>query len=1017
MNRNLKRVLSLALMMVVLAVNFVIPAFATEPISVSYTDLLSNTLTGGNGTLFFDTTPGNSTPSTGLDQGNYNRSYAPLEVWSMANRASLSMSASEWARFEVTAPTAGFYSVDATYGCGSTAGADFVIRTESTIIETHLAKSGQNAYSFTTATNLGYVYLAAGTNYIYADNKSSAVINFKGFDLTLDDTADATDVAWIAPIASANEIADLTVVFNDGYNQAEVGTVTFINMDIPVDGKYQVSVMGKATGSNTVSADFGGDAITATVSNDAYGYADIGVFPLTADTYTLTLEGFTDYSLAWVKVDYVSPYETDVESESFADGDTVARGTDNLTITFNDNMMDTAAATLSNDIPVEVTVDGAKVIVSFLETLAYETDYTLTVTGLQGVNDAEALEDKTYTFTTGDESADEGTDAVEVTDVTSSREDVTITGTVKGSTGKGIKGRTVTVTSPEGAEVATVTSGDNGVFTAEFTIADGTDAGAYTYTVTAEYGATTNAVVSYVSEAEELRILDLFLTATTPEAVYSIFESYGEILLVPNYATDCASLANDALFLGHFERKDFVAVRDVAPFYNKMLTLEGMNQATRGSDVDDYLTEEICDLLGIRSDKMDLIIKNDPGNSKKSSFAAKVAQDTNNNGASTSEAAFLERIATLLDAWLLETNNITATSLDLSEATTACRYAGEIAIPLDFTVAQSKVKSVVVTVTTAEAGLLANAQAVVDGLEPVDAVINGDTATFTIDFEYDAAKVYDEVGKISLQASVIATHDINVDATVIYRFTTQITDEEGNPADINVDMPIAVAGGTIRATVSPAQSSSPSRPTGNTGYVAPPKEKVEEEDDSNKSKYFFDDMGEALWAQDMVHELAAKGIISKNEERMFRPMDSVTREEYVKMLVTVIGSHKADAKSTLSDVSADHWATSYIATAQQLGIVQGNADGTFGLGQRITRQDMAVMLYRTFQVLGIDLPEGTNEFTDSNDIASYAKAAVSALEKQGIINGMGDGTFAPANNATRAQSAKVIYSMMEVLGV
>jgi len=39
------------------------------------------------------------------------------------------------------------------------------------------------------------------------------------------------------------------------------------------------------------------------------------------------------------------------------------------------------------------------------------------------------------------------------------------------------------------------------------------------------------------------------------------------------------------------------------------------------------------------------------------------------------------------------------------------------------------------------------------------------------------------------------------------------------------------------------------------------------------------------------------------------------------------------------------------------------------------------------------------------------------LEKQGIINGMGDGTFAPANNATRAQSAKVIYSMMEVLGV
>ena len=124
--------------------------------------------------------------------------------------------------------------------------------------------------------------------------------------------------------------------------------------------------------------------------------------------------------------------------------------------------MDTAAATLTADgtqIPVAVDAAGTKVIVSFLETLAYETTYTLTVTGLQGVNDAEALADRTYTFTTSDETSDAGTDDVTVTDATSYREDVTITGTVMGSTGHGIKGRTVKVTSPEGAEVASVTSG------------------------------------------------------------------------------------------------------------------------------------------------------------------------------------------------------------------------------------------------------------------------------------------------------------------------------------------------------------------------------------------------------------------------------------------------------------------------------------------------------------------------------------------------------------------------------
>ncbi|MBQ7792757.1 MAG: S-layer homology domain-containing protein, partial [Clostridia bacterium] len=191
----------------------------------------------------------------------------------------------------------------------------------------------------------------------------------------------------------------------------------------------------------------------------------------------------------------------------------------------------------------------------------------------------------------------------------------------------------------------------------------------------------------------------------------------------------------------------------------------------------------------------------------------------------------------------------------------------------------------------------------------------------------------------------------------------------------------------------------------------------EKDDEKQNSVYFFDDMASAIWAQDMVHTLVGKGVISQNAERAFRPMDPVTREEFVKMIVTVIGSHNQDAVSSLSDVDASHWATSYIATAQELGIVQGNADGSFGLGTNITRQDMAVMIYRTFAMLGIDLSEGTAAFDDSNEISDYAKTAVSALEKQGIINGMGDNTFAPAANATRAQAAKVIYVMMEVLGV
>ena len=252
MNRNWKRVLSLVVMLSVMAMNLMIPAMAAESITVSYADLPS-ALTGGHETLFYDTSP------NGLDTpyANYNRAYSPLEVWSNAARASLSMKGSEWIRYEVEVTTAGLYAVDLTYGCGVAAGVDFVIRTDSTIIETHLPKSGQNAYSFTTAEGLGYIYLTEGTNYIYVDNKAaSAAVNFQSLTLTLSETADATMVKWMAPVESANEIDDLTISYADGYNQAQVSTVT-LPVNLPVDGKYKVSVMGITESSSTVSADFG----------------------------------------------------------------------------------------------------------------------------------------------------------------------------------------------------------------------------------------------------------------------------------------------------------------------------------------------------------------------------------------------------------------------------------------------------------------------------------------------------------------------------------------------------------------------------------------------------------------------------------------------------------------------------------------------------------------------------------------------------------------------------------------
>ncbi len=1057
MNRNLKRVLALALTLTVMAVNFVIPAMASASITVSYTDLLTyGGLLQRQGELYYETSAGNANANSGLDSSsNKNKAYAPLEVWSSATNAGLNIVATEWVRFEVEAPVAGYYSVDMNAAVGAQNGTYVYIRTEKSIIEKELAKTG-NQYGYKDITDLGYVYLEEGLNHIYVDNKGGSYINFRTLTLTLDEEADTSMVKWLVPVEGISESEDLTVSYDDGYNQAEVSTVTY-EMNIPVDGKYKVSVMGKASGDNHVSADFGSDVKTATVNNTEYEYTDLAVFPLTEGEYTLTLNGFTAYSLAWAKVEYVSPYETSLDSESFSDGDTVARDTDNLTLIFNDVMKDTVAATLTVggvEVPVAVDVDGANVIVSFLETLDYETEYTLEVTGLRGANDETVLEDRTYTFTTGDYSSDDALDAVEVTEVESRYEAVTIKGIAYGSTGHGIKGRIVTVTSPDGEEVATVTSGDDGAFTAEFNIAEGTVANAYTYTVISEYGASANALVGYVSEEDERIILGLFANADTPDDVKAILAQYGAALLIPEekYQDDFDTLTeqdvfyhenefdNVGHFLQHFQQATFTSVKDVAPAYDEILLLEKLNQATSiDYIINNYFSKpEVCEALfpAYIAEKIDFL-----SDVEKEAVAACIAGEVPVNTA----AYFVYTVEYWLDVAILIGEEVAGTGAKIAEEIPTTIYEnGAVHLPIKFTVPQDRVYIVCVylkldpdfigtrSLDELESFLTCSTDSAASRDEIYVEWYDQEAMIAACSFMFDASsdKKIEDIGDIYLTAPATTVSDcaFEIDAVGVGYRIQKTKNEKEYDIRVNVNLSSVtleddVTEPSFNVSVIRKPTTSPQRPAssggssggGGGGYVAPPKEKVEETDE-NTSKYFFDDVADDPEIQDMVQTLAAKGIIAQPEDKKFRPLSDVTREEVVKMLVNAIGSHKASAVSDLADVPAGHWATSYIATAQELGIVKGYADGTFGLGKQVTRQDLTVMVYRTFQLLGINMPAGNATFNDSAIIADYAKTAVLAMEKIGAIGGL-DGNFAPGVNATRAQTAKIIYVMMEVLDI
>lgn len=193
----------------------------------------------------------------------------------------------------------------------------------------------------------------------------------------------------------------------------------------------------------------------------------------------------------------------------------------------------------------------------------------------------------------------------------------------------------------------------------------------------------------------------------------------------------------------------------------------------------------------------------------------------------------------------------------------------------------------------------------------------------------------------------------------------------------------------------------------------------EPEDSSGETtpaqKLSFADMKEAEWAAEYVAELAEKGIVSGDENGNFRPNASITREEFVKLLVGALGIEIGDATKSFADADIDAWYARYLAAAKAAGIITGNEDGTFGVGKEITRQDMAVMAVRAVNAIGKTLPSGGATFTDSDSISSYAAQAVGQMQEAGILNGIGNGMFAPMDSTSRAAAAKVIDSLMNLV--
>jgi uncharacterized membrane protein YgcG len=181
------------------------------------------------------------------------------------------------------------------------------------------------------------------------------------------------------------------------------------------------------------------------------------------------------------------------------------------------------------------------------------------------------------------------------------------------------------------------------------------------------------------------------------------------------------------------------------------------------------------------------------------------------------------------------------------------------------------------------------------------------------------------------------------------------------------------------------------------------------------SKY-FNDMNSAAWAGEYVDALKEKGIVAGNGNGGFEPNGFVTREQFTKMLVLSLNIELIyDYGIPFNDVPRDGWAYPYIAAAYKNGLINGMSADMFGPGENISRQDIAALIARAVDAAGkVPVETVSGKFNDEGEISGYAVEAVLTLSELGVLNGDENGNFRPKSNASRAESAKILYMLLSI---
>lgn len=176
----------------------------------------------------------------------------------------------------------------------------------------------------------------------------------------------------------------------------------------------------------------------------------------------------------------------------------------------------------------------------------------------------------------------------------------------------------------------------------------------------------------------------------------------------------------------------------------------------------------------------------------------------------------------------------------------------------------------------------------------------------------------------------------------------------------------------------------------------------------------FTDVSTSDWFYDDVAFVYENGLFSGTDSRSFSPNASMTRAMLVTVLYRLEGEPTVTGRSSFIDVRSGAYYEKSVIWAAANGIVTGTDSTSFSPDAKVTREQLAAILYRyaQYRKLDTDASAKLNSFTDADSVSAYASEALGWAVSESLINGA-SGKLMPKGDATRAQVAAILHRFVK----